>query len=291
MSHSVLSITPDSADSVPKSSMGRMLVDLGKLNPRDAERAAQLGRDKGLLFGEAARRLNLVSEADVQNVLARQFDFPCLTPGDDRLAPELVAAHQPYGQAADILRGIRGQLLLRWFDAGRKALAVVAVNPDDGSSRLCANLAISFAQLGKRTILVDANLHDPQQAELFRLGPRPGLSDLLAGRCGTEARVQIDCFPALSVLPGGVVPPNPQELLAQDAYRVLYENLCAHADVVLLDAPAFAFSAAAFQLATRTGGVLLLVRKNATRMSDVNAVGAQLADSGVAVVGSVLLDA
>jgi protein-tyrosine kinase len=290
VNHSVLPIAARAPESVPKSSMGRMLVEQGKLTPRDAERIAQFQREKGLRFGEAAQQLQLVSELDVRKVLACQFDFPYLQPDDPRLDPELVAAYDPHGPAAEVLRAIRSQLLLRWFEAGRKGLAVVGINPGDGSSRLCANLAISLAQIGKHVLLIDGNLKRPRQEHLFRLGKRQGLSDLLAGRCGNEVVQHVAGFRTLSVLPAGTPVPNPQELLGQSALRALLDTLGANRDVVLVDAPAFSFSADAFTLAARVGGVLLLVRKDATRLADVNAVNAQLGAIGVEVVGSVLLD-
>ena len=92
--------------------IGRILVDMGKLKPRDVDRVFSLHREKGLRFGEAARRLKLVKDDDVQYALSIQFSYPYLKPGQGALGPELVVAHAPFDPQSEILRDLRTQLLL-----------------------------------------------------------------------------------------------------------------------------------------------------------------------------------
>lgn len=289
MKHPVLSISAHEAPA-PESSMGRLLRERGKLTQEDTERVLRLQRESGALFGEAACSLGLITMEDVQQALARQFDFPYLRPGDDKFPEELVAAYQPSSPEVEMLRSVRSQLLLRWFEGGHKALALVCVNPGDGASFFSANLAVVFAQLGKQTLLVDANLRRPQQHRIFRLKGRQGLSDVIAGRAGMEAIAQVDAFSSLFVLPAGTIAPNPQELVSQRAFRTLHDSLADRFDVILIDAPAFSVGADAFDIAARVGGALLIVRKNSTRLDEVQAVNAQLGQHGIDVVGSVLVD-
>ena len=137
--------------------LGAILIDSGQLTPEDAERVLQYQKQHNLRFGEAAVRLGLISEADIQFALSRQFAYAYLrkTPGEARpLSDELVAAYQPFSPRVEQLRAIRSQLMLRWFDRAeeRQVLTVVGAERGEGRSYLAANLAIVFSQLGERTL-------------------------------------------------------------------------------------------------------------------------------------------
>ncbi|NVE00007.1 chain length determinant protein tyrosine kinase EpsG [Massilia sp. BJB1822] len=272
------------------SSIGGLLLESGKITPENAERVLRMQKELGIRFGEAAQRLGLVSEADIQQVLARQFDYPYLQPGDNTYPAELVAAYQPFSQQVERLRAVRSQLMLRWFARGRKALVVAGVNSGDGVSLFAANLAIVFSQLGEHTLLADANLRTPRQHDIFKLQNRQGLSDVLAGRAELDAITKVDSFLSLSVLGAGTLPPNPQELLSRNTFGNLNAQLEQRYDVVLYDAPAFTVGSDLLALAARAGGVLLVARKNHTPLAEVAALSEQLAQSGAEVVGSVLVD-
>jgi len=269
--------------------MGALLLDAGKLTPEDFERVLRMQNETGIRFGEAAVRLGLVGEDDIQQVLARQFAYPYLQKGQAGLSPKLVAAYQPFSPQVEALRAIRSQLMLRWFARGRRALAIVGVDPDDGAALFAANLAIVFAQLGEQTLLVDANLRAPRQQDAFALKPRQGLSDLLAGRAGFDAIARVPAFADLSVLPAGTLPPNPQELLARDGFRNLHAQLENHYDVVLYDMAPFQVGVDAVAVASRAGGALLVTRKHHTRIAHIGRAVDQLRDAGCEVLGSVVM--
>lgn len=270
--------------------MGVLLLDAGKLTPEDFERVLRMQNETGIRFGEAAVRLGLVGEDDIQQVLARQFAYPYLQKGQAGLSPKLVAAYQPFSPQVEALRAIRSQLMLRWFARGRRALAIVGVDPDDGAALFAANLAIVFAQLGEQTLLVDANLRAPRQQDAFALKPRQGLSDLLAGRAGFDAIARVPAFADLSVLPAGTLPPNPQELLARDGFRNLHAQLENHYDVVLYDMAPFQVGVDAVAVASRAGGALLVTRKHHTRIAHIGRAAEQLRDAGCEVLGSVVME-
>jgi len=177
-----------------------------------------LQKEKSLLFGEAALSLGLVTEADIQQVLARQFDYPYLASGQGDFDPQLLSAYQPFSEQVEMFRAIRSQLMLRWFANGNKSLAIACVNPGEGASLFAANMAVVFSQLGERTLLVDANLRNPSQHKIFNLKGKLGLSDILAERADFEEISKISSFIDLSVLPAGTIPPNPQELLSRSFF-------------------------------------------------------------------------
>lgn len=271
-------------------SMGRILLDHGKITAADTERVLRLQRERGMRFGEAARSLGLITETDIQQVLANQFGFSYLHPGQGDYPKELVAAYEPFGETAEMLRMVRSQLLQRWFAGTRSELVVASISPADGSSMFTANLGVMFAQLGQPTLIVDANMRQPRQHEIFRIKSRQGLSEILAGRCGLHAICRDEYFEDLSILPAGTIPPNPQELLYRPIFHVLRENLRRHFSVILIDVPALSTSGDALATAAAIGGVLLVARKDETYLADLATVRDKMKRSGVEVVGSVLVN-
>ena len=274
----------------PEARMGVMLLDSGKLTPEGAERVLRMQKELGIRFGEAAVRLGLISEADVQQVLARQFAYPYLLKGESALSPKLVAAFEPFSAQVESLRAIRSQLMLRWFARGRRALAIVGADANDGASIFASNLAVVFSQLGEQTLLVDANLRGPRQQEVFALKAGRGLSDVLAGRADLDVIARVGALVDLSVMASGTLPPNPQELLSRDGFRNLNAQLESRYDIVLYDVPPFASGVDAMAVASRAGGVLLVARKDHTRMAALSHMADQLGEAGAEVVGSVVVD-
>ncbi|RSZ57151.1 chain length determinant protein tyrosine kinase EpsG [Massilia atriviolacea] len=272
------------------SSIGGMLLESGKITPENAERVLRMQKELGIRFGEAAQRLGLINEADIQQVLARQFDYPYLQPGEGNYSPHLVAAYDPFSPQVETLRAVRSQLMLRWFARGRKSLTVVGIDRGDGASLFAANLAVVFSQLGEHTLLVDANLRKPSQHAIFNIPGKQGLSDILAGRAELDVTAHVGSFVDLSVLGAGTLPPNPQELLSRSNFAGLNAQLESKYDVTLYDVAASQTGLDALVLAARTGGVLIVARKNKTHMGDVNALAEQVAQNGAVVVGSVLVD-
>ncbi|NRR31612.1 chain length determinant protein tyrosine kinase EpsG [Oxalobacteraceae bacterium] len=288
--------TPNAVNPIPAlpragdSSIGGLLLESGKIRPEDAERVLRMQKELGIRFGEAAQRLGLITDADIQQVLARQFDYPYLQEGEAKYSSQLSAAYQPFSPQVETLRAVRSQLMLRWFARGRKSLVVAGINNGDGVSMLAANLAVVFSQLGENTLLVDANMRKPTQHNIFDLKGRQGLSDVLAGRAGFDAIDRIDSFVSLSVLTAGTLPPNPQELVSRASFANLNTDLQARYDVVLYDVPALASASDVLAIAARSGGVLLVARKNHTMLDDVQTMSEKLRHSGAEVVGSVLVD-
>jgi len=273
--------------------LGAILVDSGQLDAEDIERVLQYQRQHNLRFGEAAVRLGLISEADIQYALSRQFAYAYLRklPGDSRsMSDEVVAAYQPFSTRVEQLRAIRSQLMLRWFDRAeeRQVLTIVGTERGEGRTYLAANLAVVFSQLGERTLLVDADMRAPRQHYLFSLENRIGLSTLLAGRLREEAVVRVPDLPGLSILPSGPTPPNPLELLNRINLEEFMIGVKGMYDVVIVDTPAMSIGEDAAMIAVKTGAALAVARSGATRVAAFSDMVQGLMDAGVAIVGSVL---
>jgi receptor protein-tyrosine kinase len=273
--------------------LGAILVDSGQLTAEEAERVLAHQRKHNLRFGQAAVQLGLISEAELQFALSRQFAYAYLrkVPGESRgLSDELVAAYQPFSLRVEQLRAIRSQLMLRWFDRAEERQVLTIVGADRGAGRtyLAANLAVVFAQLGERTLLIDADMRNPRQHQLFSLENRTGFSTMLAGRLREDATVRIPDLAGLSVLPAGPTPPNPLELLNRLNFEEFMIGVRGLYDVIIVDTPAMTVGEDAAMIAVKTGAALAVARNDSTRVAAFTDLVQGLMDAGVAVVGSVL---
>jgi chain length determinant protein tyrosine kinase EpsG len=274
------------------SSIGAILIDTGRLSPENAERIAGLQIEQGKRFGATAVELGLLTEDDVRFALSRQFDNVYLPASDTSLDHQLVAAYKPFSLAVDRLRALRGQLMMRWFNAETRhnALAIMSPGPGEGRSFISANLAIVFSQLGERTLLIDADLRSPSQQALFKLGHNAGLSGMLANRAGAEAISRVSLLPGLYVLPAGAVPPNPQELLGRPSFAELLQSLIHDFDIVIIDTPAGNMYAESHVIAMGASAALIVAHKNYSSLPEINQLTHSLRYTRATLVGSVLND-
>lgn len=270
--------------------MGKILERAGKLSADEVHLTLRYQQEHRMRFGEAAMGLGLISNEDVCYALAQQFRFPQLPAEASAFAPELIAATDSRSAEAEALRAIRTQLTLRWFREERKLLAIAGINARDGASTLLANLAISFAQLGKRTLVIDANLRRPAQDRIFNVMNIVGLSDILADRVGVEALLRVEPFENLAILPAGTIPPNPTELVSGPIFQQLLDTLATRFDVILCDSPAFMSAADGVSIANAAGGVMFVARKHKTSLNDARGANQLLIGTDIPVVGSILLD-
>ena len=288
MNSVIASLQTAQATPIPDSSIGRTLLDLGKITTEDAENILRAQKSTGTRFGEAAIALGIVSKADISQALALQFSYPYLLPGEGNLSPLMVAAYEPFSHQVEELRAIRSQLMLRWFSMGKSSLTIVGTGKQEGVSIFAANLAIVFSQLGENTILVDANLRSPVQHSLFNMHGKQGLSDILAGRADVNAVQKVSSLANLSLLSAGTIPPNPQELLNRPSFKATDLNLRNTHDVVIYDTPSLNASADALAVSTASGA-LLIVRKNRSVQREITAAVAKLQRTGCEVVGTILI--
>lgn len=268
-------------------SIGALIAELRSLSAEQVERVLRHQHIQGQRFGEAAVALGLATREDVLQALSRQFDYAYVPATSQGVASELVSLHEPFGPQAESFRALRSQLAMRVFvaDGQRRALAVLSPEPGDGKTFTATNLAVAFAQLGGRTLLVDADLRSPRVHTLFGLEGRAGLSDLLAGRSDATVVCQVDAVPSLYVLPVGTVPPNPLELIERPAFALLLRDLMLRFDHVIVDTAAAVQGADASVVAARCGAALLVARRHKARVDMLQDMLATMAGSPAQVAG------
>ena len=271
-------------------SIGDIIAELRNLTAEQVERVLGHQRETGVRFGEAAVALGLASRDDVLFALSQQFHYPYATEETRGLNPELVALNDPFSPRAESFRALRSQLTMRLFGAAQSHCALAVISPDsgDGKTYCAANLAVTLAQLGGRTLLVDANMRGPRMHEVFHIPNQTGLSGILAGRAEQPAIQQVAGVSSLFVLPVGTIPPNPLELVERPAFGLLMHELTTKFDHVIVDTPAAVYGADASVIAARCGAALLIARKNASRVHLLQELVASFEGSAVKVAGVVV---
>ncbi|MFT7723271.1 MAG: polysaccharide biosynthesis tyrosine autokinase [Roseateles sp.] len=283
-------MTVDTQDSnVADRSIGSILADLRNLSADQVERIVRHQRDKSVRFGEAAVALGFASNDDVLVALSQQFHYPYAPEERREASPELVALNQPFGVQAESFRAIRSQLMMRLFNEGqeRRAIAVVSPESGDGKSFFAANLAVVLAQLGGRTLLVDADMRHPRQHDVFGLDNKAGLSGILSGRAEANVIQQVAGVPSLFVLPVGITPPNPLELVERPAFGLLVRELLSKFDHVVVDTPAACYGSDSAVIAARCGAALVLARKDRASVATLQDLVANLAETPATLAGVV----
>jgi chain length determinant protein tyrosine kinase EpsG len=270
--------------------IGTILIEQGRLNSQDVEEIQRFANAHGVRFGEAAVQLKRITERDIESAIAQQYNYPILARGGESgVADDVIAAYMPQSDVVEPLRALRSQIILRWFNnASRRVLAVTSAERGDGRSWLAANLATMFAQLGERTLLIDADMRHPRQHRMFNIENSVGLSALLTGRAGREIARRIHPQLRLFVLPAGIIPPNPQELLARPVFDVILDHFAAQFSLVILDTPAACETADAQILAANAGNAVMIARRNCTPQAKLLAAMEMFTDTGVNVIGSVI---
>ena len=271
--------------------LGEVIAEARQLSPRKVDRIVARQAEKGERFGESAIALGYASADDVLTALAQQFNYQVATAEQRKQLPELAALNEPFSAQVEAIRAIRSWVLQRVFGEphhSRRALAVVSPNSGDGKTFFAANLAITLAQLGGRTLLVDGDLRGPRQHQMFGLPNHYGFSSLLAGR--TERRViqQVPTVEGLFVLPVGTTPPNPLELIERPTFTLLMRELISKFDHVVVDTSAGEYGADASVVSARCGAALVVARKDQSRVGELQALAGALSRSTATVAGVIV---
>jgi chain length determinant protein tyrosine kinase EpsG len=276
-------------------SIGEIIRDTRNLTAEQIAKVLAYQREYGVKFGEAAIALELVTPDDVLRALAQQFNYAYGGEERRRTSPELVVLNQPFTQQAEAIRAIRAQIMMRMNPDNelaavrtRRAIAVVSPQTGDGKTFFCANLAVSLAQLGGRTLVMDADLRGPRLHEVFDVKGDVGLSGLLSGRRGEGVIRPVAGVPNLFVLPVGISPPNPLELVQGPAFGLLLHELLNRFEHVIVDTPAGSYGADGAVIAARCGVAMIVARKDASRVAELQGVVQNLTAANAKIAGVVM---
>ncbi|MFZ2989137.1 polysaccharide biosynthesis tyrosine autokinase [Ideonella sp.] len=271
--------------------IGELIRDARNLSADDLDKISDYQRENNLRFGEAAIALGLADTDDVLQALAQQFKYAYADDERKKNSPELVMLNQPFGHQAEAFRATRSQVLMRTQadDSGpRRPLAVVSVDSGDGKTYFCANLAVALAQLGGKVLLIDADMRGARMHQVFDVNNSAGLSSVLSGRGGKGIVKAVPGVPNLYIIPVGAQPPNPLELLEGPAFGMLLREVTIKFDHVIIDTPAAVFGSDGTVVASRCGAALVVSRKDANKVSKLQALVESLQAGNARLAGVVM---
>jgi len=206
--------------------------------------------------------------------------------------PNLITLTDPASAASEAFRSLRTNIMFANVDNPIRTLLVTGVSKAETTSETIANLAVTIARGGNRTILVDANLRAPRQHTIWNLTNDAGLSNMMQDeRLLAQPPLQSSGVADLDILTAGTLPANPADLLISRRMTDIISILKSRATYVLFDSPPVLSATDAALLGNKLDGVLLVVRQGKTRRDDVSKARDALAQVQAKVIGAVLTHA
>ena len=204
----------------------------------------------------------------------------------------LITLLQPRSAAAEAYRSLRTNLMFSSVEDPIRTLLVTSAAREDQKSATLANLAVTFAQSGNKTILVDADLRQPKQHEIWDIKNGPGLSAMMLDDSAvTDPPLHATDIENLQVVTSGELPPNPADLLSGKRMDEIISVLGERADYVLFDSPPILAATDAALLGIKLDGALLAIRAGDTRRDHTAQARQALERVHVRFVGAVLTNA
>ncbi len=189
---------------------------------------------------------------------------------------------------SEAIRAVRTALLFSTADPGSRSVVVTSTGPHEGKTVVSSSLAITLAQAGQRTIVVDADMRRPRMHDALGRTQEPGLSNVLVGDASLADATRSTAVPNLSLLAAGHIPPNPVELLCSPQYAALMAELKRNYDWVVIDAPPVMPVTDAAVVANNSGGVIFVVGSEMTPRQNAVAAVEQLRGANAKFIGAVL---
>jgi len=206
----------------------------------------------------------------------------------EQIASTLVTRFAPRSPISEAYRALRTNIQFLRIDEPLKTLVISSPGPSEGKSTTVANLAITTAVAGARTLLVDADLRRPVVHSLFGLDREPGMINMLVEKLPLDSVIRPSGIENLSILPAGAIPPNPSELLGSQKMRDLVKVLAGRFDLVLFDSPPVITVTDTAVLGSQVEGVVLVALAHGTDRRAFARAQTLLANVKANVAGAVL---
>ncbi len=210
---------------------------------------------------------------------------------------ELIAHRDPKSPVSEVFRTLRTNIQFMNTNNKLKTLLVTSTLPNEGKSWVTANLAVTFAQAGKKVVLVDADMRKGRQYTIFEVSPRPGLSNYLSGfdsNTGEEISddladyIQDTQVPNLYIIPAGNIPPNPSELLISTKMISLLDRLKEICDLVIIDGTPCELVTDSIILSRIVDSTVIVTAHKQTKKDDLQKIVTNIQNVGGKIAGIVL---
>ena len=207
---------------------------------------------------------------------------------------ELIAHEDPKSHVSELFRTLRTNVQFMNSNKKLKTLLVTSTMPGEGKTWISSNLAIAFAQTGKRVILIDADMRKCNLHSIFKVEPYPGLSNYLSGVSENSSSIQnLDNYirvtevPNLYLIPAGNVPPNPSELLTTYQMTELLEKLKEICDLIIIDGTPSKLVTDAVILSRMVDSTIIVVGHNMAKKEDLSKIVRDIKNVGGKIAGVV----
>ncbi len=193
-------------------------------------------------------------------------------------------------QIVEAYKTVRTNLLFALAPHQRKIVLFSSAEPNAGKTTTSSNLAVTMAQTGVRVLLIDADLRKPSQHKTFRVKKDNGLSRILSGELSFEDCVCREVARGMDLLPSGVLPPNPSELLASESMDKLLNEVAEQYDYIFIDTPPLCVVSDSLVLCEKAAGTVLVTRQGQTTYEEVRHAVESIRDVQGNLLGVVISD-
>ncbi|MBK8130053.1 MAG: polysaccharide biosynthesis tyrosine autokinase [bacterium] len=229
----------------------------------------------------------IVNIEDIRRRMKRQGKE--LTAQDEaRIESKMITRFSPKSPISEAYRSLRTNIQFSDIDNPKRVILMTSSATKEGKSTTCVNLAITFAQMGSRVLLVDSDLRRPNLHNFFNADKMYGLSNVLIGSLAFNDVIKRTEVENLDLITAGDIPPNPAEMVASERMRAFLDEARARYDVVLLDSPPVVAVTDAAILTTRADATIVVVSSGMTGRSELKRAMGLIQSVGSHVLGVVL---
>ncbi|QNL92860.1 CpsD/CapB family tyrosine-protein kinase [Lactococcus lactis] len=201
----------------------------------------------------------------------------------------LIAYINPTSPITEQYRSLRTNIEYAQIDKVLQTIAITSASPAEGKSTTIANLAVTYAQQGKKVLIIDADLRKPSLQKIFRKDNVNGLSDVLMGKVNINKSInEIQGVPGLFLIPSGFIPFNHSELLSSNAMHDLISALKEYYDIILIDTPPVLIATDAQIVASICDATVLVAKSESTENKSLIDAKKRLAKVNANLIGVVL---
>ena len=208
---------------------------------------------------------------------------------------EVIAEHDPKSPISEIFRTLRTNIQFMSTKGKLRTLLVTSTLPGEGKSWVSANLAVTFAQAGKKVVIIDADMRKGRQYSIFGVSPRPGLSNYLSGMLDGEEiddnlsnYIQETEVENLYVISAGNIPPNPSELLIAPQMVNLLDQLKEMCDIIIIDGTPSQLVTDSLILTRLVDSTIIVTAQKHTKKEDLKRVITNIQNVGGKIAGVVV---
>lgn len=201
---------------------------------------------------------------------------------------ELIVHHQPHSIQTEAFRSIRTSLLMSLPETSKKALVFSSPLSKDGKSSIISNLGLTMALAHKKVVLVDSDLRKPRLSEIFKVDYTWGLTHFLSSIVDASEIIKPTSFNNLFVVPSGVMPTDPIEVMLSDKMKAFCSYLKQNFDYVLFDSPPILAVSDALVLSRLADGLILVVRAGQTPISALKQAKSRIEGHKINLLGVII---